>query len=117
MTWNKNYRVKGFSTVEGIVGGVLISIVMLLTYSTIAKTIDQMNSITILRGIAKYDSWKNDLENNFSSEPDVLPFEGGKTKITFQQHPSLAGLLEVQISIIKGEDQTVYSFTELMIAP
>ena len=117
MNSNKKYRIKGFSTVEGIVGGVLISIVMMLTYSTIAKTIDQMNSITILRGIAKYDSWKNSLENNFIVESDVLPFEGGKTKIEFQQHSSLAGLLEVQISIIKGEDQTVYSFTELMIVP
>lgn len=114
---HKKYRLNAFSTVEGIVGGVLISIIMLLTYSTIGNTIDKMNSITILRGTIAYDKWKNNFRQLSNYESELISFEGGKTAIQIQPHPQTAGLLKLEVEILDQENKNVYSWTELICIP
>lgn len=111
--WNK--KLKGFSTVEGIVASVIITIVMMLIYSILSKTIDSQSTLILTKGVAQAEQWRSQPDSLLLAEKYAeFPFEGGKTVIDISGNKEIPGLNEITFTIFDNKDKKIYSWKEFL---
>jgi len=108
-------KLKGFSTVEGIVASVIITVVMMLIYSVLSKTIDSKQTLILTKGVAQAEEWRSLPDSVLLTENYFeFPFEGGKTTIDITNYEKIPGLNEITFSIFDSKDKKVYCWNELL---
>lgn len=111
-------KLKGFSTVEGIISGVILSIAMALVYSTFSNINNSNATLKILRGIECYETWLTaSSDNMLTDKKTTIDFTGGKTIITLNNHAEIAGLFDIDIKIVNNENKSMIEWSELRYLP